>query len=99
MRFFWRSDVPPSCAATLQLKTEQSNAHSMGINSVAFSPDGKAVVSGSDDSMVKVWDAGACFHMELMLSVRCSTACKRPFSTKSRIPFPLAPDCLSLIDM
>jgi WD40 repeat protein len=29
------------------------------VNSVAFSPDGKTIVSGSDDETLKVWDAGA----------------------------------------
>ena len=27
-----------------------------GVNSVAFSPDGSRVVSGSDDTFVKIWD-------------------------------------------
>src|SRR5207248_1006633 len=31
--------------------------HTAGIGSVAFSPDGKRIVSGSDDETVKVWDA------------------------------------------
>ena len=31
--------------------------HSAAVNSVAYSPDGKQIVSGSDDSTVKVWDA------------------------------------------
>ena len=46
-----------SCAATLQLQAEKSNAHSDWIRSVAFSPDGKTIVSGSDDKIIKVWDA------------------------------------------
>ena len=44
-------------AATLDLKTEKTNAHSDYIRSVAFSPDGSKIVSGSDDKTIKVWDA------------------------------------------
>ncbi len=29
--------------------------HSRDVNSVAFSPDGKTVVSGSDDKKIKMW--------------------------------------------
>jgi WD40 repeat protein len=42
-------------AASLELKTEKQNAHSDWIKSVAFSPDGKTIVSGSDDKTIKVW--------------------------------------------
>jgi len=28
------------------------------VMSVAFSPDGATIVSGSDDKTIKVWDAG-----------------------------------------
>ena len=45
-------------AATLELKAEKQSAHSGEIYSVAFSPDGKTIVSGSDDQTIKVWDAG-----------------------------------------
>ena len=31
--------------------------HSYSVLSVAFSPDGKRIVSGSQDNLVKVWDA------------------------------------------
>ncbi len=33
------------------------SAHSNFIMSVAFSPDGTKIVSGSDDKTIKVWDA------------------------------------------
>ena len=46
-------------AASLELKAEKRSAHSGDVNSVAFSPDGKTIVSGSDDKTLKVWDAGA----------------------------------------
>ena len=45
-------------AASLELKAEKENAHSGDVNSVAFSPDGKTIVSGSYDKTLKVWDAG-----------------------------------------
>ena len=39
--------------------SEKTNAHSGDINSVAFSPDGTKIVSGSRDETIKVWDSGA----------------------------------------
>ena len=36
--------------------SEKTNAHSGDINSVAFSPDGTKIVSGSGDKTIKVWD-------------------------------------------
>ena len=49
---------PALPTATLELQCEKANAHSGYIFSVAFSPDGKTIVSGSDDQTLKVWDAG-----------------------------------------
>jgi len=37
---------------------EKQSAHSDEINSVAFSPDGSTIVSGSNDKTIKVWEAG-----------------------------------------
>ncbi len=39
--------------------SEKTNAHSRDITSVAFSPDGTKIVSGSRDETIKVWDSGA----------------------------------------
>ena len=45
----------------MELIVEKQNAHSEGITSVAFHPDGKSILSGSYDKTLKVWAAGACF--------------------------------------
>jgi WD40 repeat protein len=39
--------------------SEKTNAHSHWVMSVAFSPDGTKIVSGSYDATIKVWDSGA----------------------------------------
>ena len=49
-------------ADTLELLSEKTNAHSDWIMSVAFSPDGTKIVSGSYDKTIKVWDSGAPEH-------------------------------------
>ena len=36
--------------------SEKSNAHSGRVFSVAFSPDGTKIVSGSEDETIKVWE-------------------------------------------
>ena len=39
--------------------SEKTDAHSNWVMSVAFSPDGTKIVSGSGDKTIKVWDSGA----------------------------------------
>ncbi len=47
-------------AGKLEMLSEKTNAHSdHRITSVAFSPDGTKIVSGSDDKTIKVWDSSA----------------------------------------
>ena len=46
---------PTLAAASLELRAEKQSAHSDGVLSVAFSPDGKTIVSGSADKSLKVW--------------------------------------------
>ena len=46
-------------ADKLEMLSEKTNAHSDWIRSVAFSPDGTKIVSGSFDKTIKVWDFGA----------------------------------------
>ena len=50
--------APVLAAASLELKAEKQSAHSSSVRSVAFSPDGNTIVSGSSDKTIKVWDAG-----------------------------------------
>jgi WD40 repeat protein len=44
--------------ASLALKVEKQSAHRGRVTSVAFSPDGSTIVSGSWDKTISVWDAG-----------------------------------------
>ena len=58
-------------AATLELKATKENAHSDIIFSVAFSPDGKTIVSGSRDQTIKVWDASKPLPASTAAQMRC----------------------------
>jgi WD40 repeat protein len=40
--------------------------HTHDVNSVAFSPDGQSIVSGADDSTVRVWDATTGIERHIM---------------------------------
>ena len=62
-------------AGKLGLLSEKTNAHSDWIRSVAFSPDGTKIVSGSDDKTIKVWDSGVRRDPSKRPSLAKSDAC------------------------
>ena len=43
----------------MELLSDKTDAHSDYVLSVAFSPHGTKIVSGSYDKTIKVWDFGA----------------------------------------
>jgi WD40 repeat protein len=73
-------------AGKLELLSEKMNAHSGDINSVAFSPDGTKIVSGSDDKTIKVWDSGVCRSPQ-----------NRPFSAKTNACWLVLADKLEML--
>ena len=41
---------------------EPLEGHTSSVNSVAFSPNGLCIVSGSQDSTIRIWDAAIVQH-------------------------------------
>ena len=46
-------------ATLINCVAETTSSSACSVESVAFSPDGTKIVSGSDDWTIKVWDLGA----------------------------------------
>ena len=44
-------------ATLINCVAEKTSAHRKAVYSVAFSPDGTKIVSGSYDATIKVWDS------------------------------------------
>ena len=58
--------------------------HSDSVFSVAFSPDGKRIVSGSKDKLVKIWDTDT-LEVRSFVGVRCCCCCVEFLSWWSRM--------------
>ena len=43
------------CECEMDLQVRTLTGHWGSVTSVAFAPDGKHIVSGSDDNLVKIW--------------------------------------------
>jgi len=56
------------CGLVLQVRT--LTGHLEGVRSVAFSPDGTRIISGSEDGLVKIWDAKTGVEVSNGLGVR-----------------------------
>jgi WD40 repeat protein len=46
-------------ATLINCVAKKASAHSGSVTSVAFSPDGTKIVSGSEDGAIKAWGSGA----------------------------------------
>ena len=53
-----RDTIPVQASPTLKGFKNNRRGHTDCVNSVAFSPDGKQIVSSSDDGTIKLWNAG-----------------------------------------
>ena len=49
--------------------------HSDSVTSVAYSPDGKHIVSGSDDKTVKIWDSTTGEEVSVLVCHRRIICC------------------------
>ena len=49
-----------------KLRLVPQTGHTKAVNSVAFSPDGKTIASGSYDNTIKLWDAASGKELKTM---------------------------------
>ncbi|KAJ6582174.1 WD40-repeat-containing domain protein, partial [Mycena capillaripes] len=73
--------------------TEPLEGHTNTVTSVAFSPDGKRIVSGSYDSTVRIWDLESGAALREPPEGHTHTATAVTFSPVGRSIFPDSDDC------
>ena len=59
----------------LEIGDECPGGHSGYVMSVAYSPDGKHIVSGSDDKTVKIWDSTTGKEVSVLVCHRSIVCC------------------------
>jgi WD40 repeat protein len=57
LRFFRSNNSCVECHDRREIAAGPFTGHTVRVNSVAFSPDGQHIVSGSDDKTIRVWNA------------------------------------------
>lgn len=58
--------------------------HTYGVNTIAFSPDGKYLLSGSEDQTIRLWDTNDYARTPLVLYGHDSSVVSLQFSSKSQ---------------
>ncbi|KAF9066514.1 WD40-repeat-containing domain protein [Rhodocollybia butyracea] len=67
----WNADTQKAEGNPLQ-------GHTNGVNSVAFSPDGKKIVSGSSDNSVRIWNVETGMNEDQLHTLRAFSSSDTP---------------------
>jgi WD40 repeat protein len=72
-------------ATTLSLKTSIENAHQNSVFSLQYSPDGKTLLSGGRDALLRAWDVENNFQQATSLPAHLFTVNKIVFHPEGKI--------------